>query len=773
VQYFVNQDWIERTAGEVFRSERSRYYLLVVIALTTSAAAGLAFGAIWLGLALLVDETRRALDTQLAALPHESARWPRWALSAARTAAFATAPAIAWFGRSDLGPTLGVLLLTMLMLHAALFERRDLRHTLLSVIPYAALTLLFLADGAAGGDWAGAAGCALALAFGFCAALSVAHARGHAAREDEEIIRQLNAALTHGEAAAWEAHFARRTLVGGESLAALFGRPVDYESVVEQACFAIGADNTLVKTAFAPQWGPFRRLAIEHEALDGQGKRMRVRHEGVVRTAPDGQPLRLNMVTRRVSSAVNKLETAPIMQATHDALSAQDTILRTLSNELPDAAPAAATWKTLSVTDQTRLLAERMRQMDEMVEALARARHESESANFAKSQFLANMSHELRTPLNAIIGYAEILQEDAEDAGDATAVQDLNRILVAAKHLLSLINEILDLSKIEAGRMDVAAAAFHPIDMVNELIATIQPLAEANGNSITFKSDVEGQSANTDVLKLRQCVLNLLSNACKFTRNGRIDVTFERRVLNNVEQMFIAVRDTGIGMSPAHLARLFQPFVQADPSITQQYGGTGLGLTITRRLTQLLGGDVSVQSALGEGALFTLHVPMNFADAAAALGAAAAVDTMQGPEDAPLVIVIEDEADARDLAARALTRAGFAVQGVGGGEAGLALARAKSPALVLLDIYLPDCSGWRVLQALKHDAKTQDIPIIVLSVNEDRAHALALGAAEHVVKPIDRDALAALVMRYARKRTEKAAASSPIATTPMSQRQGG
>ena len=166
---------------------------------------------------------------------------------------------------------------------------------------------------------------------------------------------------------------------------------------------------------------------------------------------------------------------------------------------------------------------------------------------------------------------------------------------------------------------------------------------------------------------------------------------------------------------------------------------------------------------MGEGSTFVMHVPVDLADASAALGAAAKVDEVQGSQDAPLVIVIEDEADARELAARALTRAGFAVQGVGGGEAGLALARAKAPALVLLDIFLPDRSGWRVLQSLKHDPKTQDIPVVVLSVNEDRAHALALGAAEHIVKPADRDMLAATVMRYARKRPASAATASPIA----------
>jgi CheY-like chemotaxis protein len=273
-------------------------------------------------------------------------------------------------------------------------------------------------------------------------------------------------------------------------------------------------------------------------------------------------------------------------------------------------------------------------------------------------------------------------------------------------------------------------------------------------------------------MKLRQCVLNLLSNACKFTRDGKIDIGFERRLHNGVDQLFITVRDSGIGMSSEHLARLFQPFVQADPTITQQYGGTGLGLTITRRLAQLLGGDVQVESRLGQGSSFTLHVPANFADAARARGVAAQIDDIQGSVDAPLVIVIEDEPDARELAARSLTRAGFQVLGVGGGEAGLALARSKAPALVLLDIFLPDRSGWRVLQSLKHDPKTQDIPVVVLSVNEDRAHALALGAAEHIVKPADRDRLAATVMRYARKRAPTQAPAAPAkAISPDTQKQ--
>jgi signal transduction histidine kinase/ActR/RegA family two-component response regulator len=547
-----------------------------------------------------------------------------------------------------------------------------------------------------------------------------------------------------------EIDFTRGQLIGGERLSALLGRPVSYADIVESGCFATAADRHLVTSAFSPDRMGIRRIALEHDVVQVNATSPeRLRHQGFVRTTPDGAPVRLTCVSR-ISESAAQSDTA---EQAAEVFATQTETLRTLCNELSaafDEPPALAPGNLEQIL---RALGHQCSAIDAGVGDLAHARHAAESANLAKSQFLANMSHELRTPLNAVIGYAEMLKEDAEDNGDASGVQDLGRILTAAKHLLSLINEILDLSKIEAGRMDVAVTSFDPAEMLEDLIETVRPLAEQNDNVLSIATTgMPGATTRTDALKLRQCVLNLLSNACKFTRNGAIDILLERRAQNGVDHVFISVRDTGIGMTGEHLSRLFQPFVQADPTITQQYGGTGLGLTITRRLAQLLGGDVTVSSRIGNGSTFTLHVPADFADASAALGAAAVIDAVQGAEDAPLVIVIEDEPDARELAARALTRAGFAVQGVGGGEAGLALARSKAPALVLLDIFLPDRSGWRVLQSLKHDPKTQDIPVVVLSVNEDRAHAMALGAAEHMVKPADRDVLAATVMRYARKR---------------------
>ena len=243
-------------------------------------------------------------------------------------------------------------------------------------------------------------------------------------------------------------------------------------------------------------------------------------------------------------------------------------------------------------------------------EEMARAHVQAVEANRTKSTFLANMSHELRTPLNAIIGYSELLQELADLDGRPEALPDLAKINRAGKHLLTLINDILDISKIEAGRMDLALESLVVSDLIQEVRSTIEPLVAANGNSLEIVGADAPLSIRNDVTRLRQCLLNLLSNACKFTRNGAIQLILERHTASGSDWIVFQVSDTGIGMTTEEMGRLFQPFTQADASTTRRYGGTGLGLAITRKIAQLMGGDVTVESTPGQGSTFTLRTPV-------------------------------------------------------------------------------------------------------------------------------------------------------------------
>jgi signal transduction histidine kinase/CheY-like chemotaxis protein len=374
---------------------------------------------------------------------------------------------------------------------------------------------------------------------------------------------------------------------------------------------------------------------------------------------------------------------------------------------------------------------------------LGRLYQELVAASQHKSAFLANMSHELRTPLNAIIGYSEMLHETAQEEGREDFLPDLERIGQAGRHLLDLINGILDLSKIEAGKMEVYLEEVDLAGLIEEVRAIAEPLAAAHANRLEIRCPPAPGTLRTDRTKLKQSLLNLLSNAGKFTRGGHISLSVER----STSAVSFAVSDTGIGISADQLGRLFQAFSQADAATARRYGGTGLGLAITRHFCEMLGGRITVESAPGAGSTFTIVLPLAGAPAAETADIPPSAATVPAGE-APLVMIVDDDPHARALLAETIRREGCRVTEVADGAAVLPLARAHRPALVTLDILMPRIDGWALLAAFKADPELCDIPVIVVTVLAERGIALALGAAGFLTKPVERAHLAALVRRH-------------------------
>ena len=416
--------------------------------------------------------------------------------------------------------------------------------------------------------------------------------------------------------------------------------------------------------------------------------------------------------------------------------------------------------------ENARLYASAQQELAERKEAekqLALARDQALSANRAKSQFLANMSHELRTPLNAIIGYSEMLQEECADSEQDGLIPDLQKIHAAGRHLLQLINDILDLSKIEAGKMELYSESFDVALLVDEITSTIYPLFERKGNRLVVNCDLGIGPMQSDITKLRQALFNLLSNASKFTEHGTVTLDVQReKSLQGPEHdwLMFTVTDNGIGMTLEQLDRLFQAFTQADASTTRKFGGTGLGLAITKRYCQMMGGDISATSEPGHGSQFVIRLPATAPIPGAAPEAVpeTAPKPVAQPSEMHTVLIIDDDPAARDMLSDFLGKEGFQILTAADGASGLQAAQEHHPDAIILDVILsptiadtsssayPD--GWSVLVALKSKPETTDIPVIMVTIVDDRKLGYALGAADYLTKPFEREDLLSAVKKH-------------------------
>jgi CheY-like chemotaxis protein len=368
------------------------------------------------------------------------------------------------------------------------------------------------------------------------------------------------------------------------------------------------------------------------------------------------------------------------------------------------------------------------------------------------------MSHELRTPLNAIIGYSEMLEEDAQASGQKEFVSDLQKIRSSGKHLLGLINDVLDLSKVEAGKMKLFLETFDVASLIEEVVATATPLVEKNGNRLEVRCAEDVGQIREDITKVRQVLLNLLSNAAKFTEKGTVSLEVVREVDVTGSWVVFRVRDTGIGMTPEQTAKLFQAFTQADGSTQRKYGGTGLGLALSRKFCVMMGGDINVVSEAGKGSTFIVRLPgdiENYDGEATSIRMRLPVtrhdharETGKVAPTGKVLLVIDEDPAVRQMMERLAGREGYELLAAATGEEGLKLARERKPDLITLEVVMPGIDGWTVLKSLKADPQLSGVPVVMVSISDDRDRGLAMGAADYLVKPVDRDRLAEILAVY-------------------------
>mgnify|MGYP000639531872 CR=1 FL=1 len=391
---------------------------------------------------------------------------------------------------------------------------------------------------------------------------------------------------------------------------------------------------------------------------------------------------------------------------------------------------------------------------------LAEANVQVLQASQAKSEFLANMSHEIRTPLNAIIGYSELLIEEVNDLELDDLEPDLTKIQRAGRHLLSLINDVLDLSKIEAGKMELYLESFQIAPVVREVISMSMPLVHKN--SIDLQVDVSEDlgAIYADLTKVRQCLFNIISNACKFSQNGTVRVAAERAQRKGEEHIRFTISDTGIGMTPEQLKGLFKEFTQGDSSTTKLYGGTGLGMAITKRICEMMSGHIEVESTFQKGSTFTFYIPQQVKEAKTIrpsiekLTASTTTPSIATPitelayKTTNTILVIDDDPNALDILTRFLTKEGFYTISTSSGLEGLRIARELVPTAIILDVNIPDLNGWNVLNQLKANPNTAEIPVIMLTIVDEHKKGYQLGVSEYLIKPIEPKKFSAILEKY-------------------------